>query len=803
MSDLRIGIKVDPADSAQKADSVTTALGKAEDQGIKTQKAFDSLTSTFKRIADYQKLIAAESAGMKRAGDTVVASWKGVADAMRSEALNGTAKAFAGLTEQLQREEQMLDRIHGPQKRQAEDMQTLEMLYKRGAISAAEYTAQLEKMGAVHGPSKGEAGGSALDGIKGAGGEALGAIGGQIAGIAGPAAIATGAVAALGHELENFKQRGIDVDMAANSILKFHNSMEGAQAAMAEQRKLSDDLGMNIQQTSRAYAAVREATEGFGLSSKEATDITRNMTAAIIVDGGAIENVTGIMDKLQYASESGMLTQRELKAIWKESPEVVHMFEAALGKTYPQLMKMAAEGKLTGATLETMVHGTAKGTEAMDKYRQRLLEVGDVMELNKTDYAGAIEIMIKMHQQYQELADTGPEAFERSAAAASHQVVVLTELADKLQLIMTAAAAQGNFAANQSMIDSGMKVQAVLDGQGNRYEQFAQKVRGLRKELKEAGFDAQETEKFISQLHGPDYVDYYLQQLDAIRQPERDWAGRIAALDSLLKSHTMTVEQYGAALAQVTGHTREIGDDLPRNYALPTFTPKIGTSFSDLPGAKDFDPYGDLRASINPKATEESQKKTAEYNKMLFDNTKKWNDELREADKLTAVIDDQLKSAGTTFADDLVEAANGADVSWGKFFEDLLKNMEKAIAQAMVLEAIGSRHGGVGGTGTGVLGYLFGGNHAFGGSWTAPHGGGGQDSVTAMFRMSPGETATFSNGPPPPAAQGPGSPAAPMQVHVIYPTERGLLRTREDVIQVVLDDVGRNPGKWRSLIPAR
>lgn len=134
----------------------------------------------------------------------------------------------------------------------------------------------------------------------------------------------------------------------------------------------------------------------------------------------------------------------------------------------------------------------------------------------------------------------------------------------------------------------------------------------------------------------------------------------------------------------------------------------------------------------------------AEQTLKLAENTRKWNDELVQTNITAQVVSEVLTKAASSFADTLVDAANGADVSWRKWGADMLVMIEKIIAQALVLKAIGSTTGGIGGGGTGLLGLLFGGAHATGGSYTAPSTGGGPDSIPVLFRMSPNETATFT-----------------------------------------------------------
>jgi hypothetical protein len=163
------------------------------------------------------------------------------------------------------------------------------------------------------------------------------------------------------------------------------------------------------------------------------------------------------------------------------------------------------------------------------------------------------------------------------------------------------------------------------------------------------------------------------------------------------------------------------------------------------------------------------------------------------------VVSDILNQAATSFADTLVDAANGADVSWREWGANMLVMMEKIIAQALILKAIGSTSGGaVGGGGTGLLGLLFGGAHATGGSYTAPATGGGVDSIPVMFRMSPKETATFT--PHGQAFGGStGGSGSPVTVQVVdQRSDRALAPSRADH-QVFVELARQNQGFLRGL----
>lgn len=191
-------------------------------------------------------------------------------------------------------------------------------------------------------------------------------------------------------------------------------------------------------------------------------------------------------------------------------------------------------------------------------------------------------------------------------------------------------------------------------------------------------------------------------------------------------------------------------------------TPYMG--LGESAGADGFEQY-DL-AKLAQDNLNDKIKANADETLKLAESTRKWNDELEATTGYTAIIENQLKSAATSFADQLVEAANGADVSWSNFFETLLKNMEKAIAQALILQALtGSvtgSGGGIGGGAGGLLGLL---GFASGGV-IGPSGSGTTDTQTVMFRKSPSETVRINTPQQEAAYRGGGGSQAPIHLTV-------------------------------------
>ncbi len=371
-------IRADGTAALATSDKVIDSLVAIEGEA---KKVGTSLSSSFSTPA------------VKNAQGQFVAT--GVAAQQLAEKVKLAAASSTDLNAKLRAEHEMLERIHGPMKRFEQDMAALEALHKRGAVTAAEYARELARIGAAAGMSRGNPADAVSLTMPTAANSNGGAIAGQIAGMVGPAALAATAIKGVTDELTRWGDRRRDIEAASNSVLRFHDTMAQAQGAMQEQRELADDLHLNIRKTTEAYAAVREATAEYGLTSQQQVDITRNLTSAVINDGGAIEDVTAIMARFQMAQENGGMSSKELTAIWKKSDDVATLMGEALGLTWPQMQKLAKEGKFTSEMVAEMVGKLGLGDSSMRKYSERALDVNEVQKELNVSFMEAVRITLE------------------------------------------------------------------------------------------------------------------------------------------------------------------------------------------------------------------------------------------------------------------------------------------------------------------------------------------------------------------------------------------------------------------------
>ncbi len=757
---LDISVKVDPSQAVPAADKVVAALDKIEAAG--------------------PKVGAAIARGMRQ-GSTEMDKARAAAEPLTN--------AFRGLTDQIGREAAMLERLHGPMIRAEQDLKTLEMLHKRGAVTARQYSDELARIGKSAGLSRG----NPMDAVSlpsmpgpAGGGGAVDGLANGIMGMVAPAALAATAIGAIGDAFTRWQTHRDLVNEATNSILKFHQSFEMASAAMVEQKQLADDLHMNLGKTTKAYADVREATEGMFLTSSQQVDVTRNLTAALVADGGAVEDVTAIMGKFQLAMELGTMSTRDLTTIARKSPEVLNMMMESTGKTYAELQKMAKEEKITTDVMMGMVAEFGNGTAAMDKYSERAItsaEATRMMVDGNLNMVETIRALQKAQEPYVASLPTMAELFERNVNASLRLNKTLEEVKNSMadtSAFAAFAAVQITMADALAQANKDFSVQAdILEKLRGPRKSYHDQVDNLNAMLRAGTIDQAEFNRSLADLNGPS---------------ERAAKG--------LSAYTREVNAYAEAV---------------RRANTPQYNGEQPDAISG--GAVDngsFPNGWNIKQQPNPNVPSAPVQLGEGYTQATnasIEASKQLKDEIVSINDIFA---DELVNSAQSFSDNLVDAANGADVSWSAWGENMLDSLQKAIAKALILKAItGAVDGSKGAGGYGGLLGLLGGATGFdsrvpggpgpflpgfaqGGDFTVG-GAGSTDSKVAMFRVTPGETVHVRTPQQQKQASASSGPA-PVNIVVQDRNPRALMQGGRDAHRVVLDAIRDNPGAIRALL---
>lgn len=286
-------------------------------------------------------------------------------------------QAGRGLTQELQRERDLLEQIHGPVQRYEQDLATLDALLKKDQISLEQYDAQLAKVqkraesaGAiapVQGPQQQTAptaptGGSSLQSL--AGGASLLLAGGAAAGFV-----------ALGEHIDSLIGGYRDIQdvaiKAANAVQRFTDESHSATLVMDQQRELATQLHATYSQTVGLYGRLAEQADMLSLSQGELTTLTKEFGEAVQLTGKPIDAADGIMRRFAYGLAAGKIETRELRQIMREVPAVAELWTKAFGVTTDQLKHMVQDGRIS---TEDLMGSLLKGSQAIEDKFQKLQE---------------------------------------------------------------------------------------------------------------------------------------------------------------------------------------------------------------------------------------------------------------------------------------------------------------------------------------------------------------------------------------------------------------------------------------------
>src|SRR5436190_2004415 len=220
----------------------------------------------------------------------------------------------------------------------------------------------------------------------------------SVVGFIGPAAIAATSLGAISAEIERWGQHEVMIKNAANAMLRFRDNIADARAAVDEQVKASQLLGVTVNDQIEAFDAVSDAAEGMALTHGQLMDITRNLSMVMIHEGKSMADVGQVMEQLQFGMAKGSLEMRELKSIIKGLPEVADMMAKSLGVTRGELLAMAESGKLGTRQIIAMMQGFENGAEISKKFAERQLDIKEVMEQQHVSMYEAI-LIVGEHKQ--------------------------------------------------------------------------------------------------------------------------------------------------------------------------------------------------------------------------------------------------------------------------------------------------------------------------------------------------------------------------------------------------------------------
>lgn len=415
--DIKIDFK--PGEAITGPAKIEQGLNKATDAADRTSEAMGGLATAgaaagaaVAQGAEHAASALDRAAASARSTTTAVEELAtkasktnlGNAAAVASGAMAEYDRMIAEGTKAQANQAAVLERIRGPMRQYQTELAAIDSLLAKGAITASEYDAELEKLNrrigaaptSVHGPVQQKPGGE-HGGGEGGGehgeigrvGEAIesiaprfGAAGELLGGLATKGTVATAAIVALGAELVHVSDEYIRLANAAQKVTEKGGDVN---ETLRTQYDLSLQLHGSVEATLELYDAVRDGTDELNMSQAQQLALTKEIGDAVLAEGKSLEAAEGLMRRLTFAFASGAIGGREIKSIMKEFPDIGAAFVETMGHSRKELIDLANKGQISAEKLIDAFH--KMGKEMDEKVGKKAETVGQKWQHLKDDIA--------------------------------------------------------------------------------------------------------------------------------------------------------------------------------------------------------------------------------------------------------------------------------------------------------------------------------------------------------------------------------------------------------------------------------
>jgi tape measure domain-containing protein len=346
-----IVIEIDPTRSARGAADVVRQVEAINATLKTTQQLADSALSSVTEgvngiggASTKAKTELASLAGVAKSFEGLSEHFKRQADYMDRVKASAASGAFAGLAQHFQRQADMLERINGPMRQYHDDLVSLNALQARNAITAEQYTAQLERMNRAIGatPKPGlasEIGGGIMNGL---GASALSG------GAAGLAAVGASKALETAHSILELSDAYTNLDNRLRSVT--HSDEERA-SLMERTHALADASRSDWATAGELYVRLAKATGDMNLGQERTLALTETISKAFAMSGASATEASAGMLQLSQAFASGRLQGDEFRTLNESVPDVLRLVAKEMHVTYGELKQLGSEGKITSDVL--------------------------------------------------------------------------------------------------------------------------------------------------------------------------------------------------------------------------------------------------------------------------------------------------------------------------------------------------------------------------------------------------------------------------------------------------------------------
>lgn len=168
------------------------------------------------------------------------------------------------------------------------------------------------------------------------------------------------------------------INIAVGETGNFESAMQGV-------KDVSLATNSNLSATTQLFTKINDAGKELGLTQEQSLELTKTITQAIQLGGGAAESNEAAIIQLTQALQSGVLRGDEFNSIMEQAPGISKALAASLGVTTGELRTMANEGKLSSQTVISALQEQSAAIES--DYEKLPLTIGNALQKIQTQWA--------------------------------------------------------------------------------------------------------------------------------------------------------------------------------------------------------------------------------------------------------------------------------------------------------------------------------------------------------------------------------------------------------------------------------
>lgn len=168
------------------------------------------------------------------------------------------------------------------------------------------------------------------------------------------------------------------INIAVGETGNFEGAMQGV-------KDVALSTNSNLSATTQLFTKINDAGKELGMTQEQSLDLTKTITQAIQLGGGAASSNEAAIIQLTQALQSGVLRGDEFNSIMEQAPGISKALAASLGVTTGELRGMAAEGKLSASTVISALQEQSAAIEA--DYEKLPLTIGKALQKIQTQWA--------------------------------------------------------------------------------------------------------------------------------------------------------------------------------------------------------------------------------------------------------------------------------------------------------------------------------------------------------------------------------------------------------------------------------